>query len=301
MFRLIGAANESDLRIDGHLTTALIDSGAQISAMMEKFAKRLTLKVHKLQQLLKIEGTGGGCVPYKGYVEVLLEVPEVPKFKEYVLMLVVKDSEYGNRVPLQLGTLHIDMILSKASSKQLGRLGKPYKRSGVGRPTISKPTIDLTTLKGPIVLSKQITPEAGEIQRVQGISQIRGNQKRLHVIAEPVEQNSTTEVPKVVTVPTYSVCMPGSHRVSVIIHNVTNDVLTLKKGRAIAKLTAANLIPNKMAPRYVGENKGKAFAKLGQVHVERSFDHKDRINKLMAKLDLDGMKEWDPKWQVKAV
>ena len=30
LFWLIGAANESDLRIDGHLTTALIDSGAQI-------------------------------------------------------------------------------------------------------------------------------------------------------------------------------------------------------------------------------------------------------------------------------
>ena len=103
---------------------------------------------------------------------------------------------------------------------------------------------------------------------MQGISQIRGNQKRLHVIAEPVEQNSTTEVPKVVTVPTYSVCMPGSHRVSVIIRNVTNDVLTLKKGWAIAKLTAANLIPNKMAPRYVGESNGRAFAKMGQVHVE---------------------------------
>ena len=56
-----------------------------------------------------------------------------------------------------------------------------------------------------------------------------------------------------------------------------------------------------MTPHYVGESKGKAFAKMGQVHVERSFDHKDRINKLMAKLDLDGMKEWDPKWQVKAV
>ena len=202
---------------------------------------------------------------------------------------------------MQLGTLHIDMILSKASSKQLGRLGKPYERGGVGRPLTSKPTIDLTTVKGPIVLLKQITLEAGETRRVQGISQIRGNQKRLHVIAEPIEQNSTTEVPKVVTVPTYSVYMPGSCRVSVIICNVTNDVLTLKKGRAIAKLTAANLIPNKMAPRYVGESKGKAFAKRGQVHVERSFDHKDRINKLMAKLDLDGMKEWDPKWQVKAV
>ena len=32
-------------------------------------------------------------------------------------MLVVKDSEYGNRVPLQLGTLHIDMVLGKSKQR----------------------------------------------------------------------------------------------------------------------------------------------------------------------------------------
>ena len=128
--------------------------------------------MHKLQQLLNIKGTGEGCVPYKAYVKVLLEVPEVPEFKEYILMLVVKDSEYGNRVPLQLGMLHIDMILGKANSEQLGKLGKPYERGSVGRPTTSKPTIDLNTVKEPITLSKQITLEAGKTQRVQGISKI---------------------------------------------------------------------------------------------------------------------------------
>ena len=183
LFRLIGAANKSDIRIDGHFPTALIDSGAQISAMAEKFAKRLKLKVHKLQQLLNIEGTGGGNVPYKGYVEVLLEVPEVPKLKEYILMLVVKDSEYGNRVPLQIGTLHINMILESANTEQLKALGKAYERGSVGRPTTSKQSLDLDTVKGPIKLSKQIALEARKTQKIQGISQIRGNQKRLHVIA----------------------------------------------------------------------------------------------------------------------
>ena len=301
LFRLIGAANESDLRIDGHLTTALIDSGAQISAMTEKFAKRLRLKVHKLQQLLNIEGTGGGCVPYKGYVEVLLEVPEVPEFKEYILMLVVKDSEYGNQVPLQLGTLHIDMILEKANPEQLSRLGKPYERGSMGRPPISKPAMDLNTVKGPITLSKSITLEAGETLKVQGISQIRGNQKRLYVVAEPVLQEGAAEIPKLVTVPTYSVCMPGSHRVSVVIRNVTNDVLSLRKGKIIAELTAANLIPNKMAPRYVGEYKTKVITKMSQTQVDPDQGLKNRVSKLMAKLDLDGMKEWEPKWQVKAI
>ena len=269
--------------------------------MTEKFAKRLRLKVHKLQQLLNIEGTGGGCVPYKGYVKVLLEVPEVPEFKEYILMLVVKDSEYGNRVLLQLGTLHINMILERATNEQLTKLGKPYKRGSMGRPPISKSVIDLDTVKGPITLSKQITLEAGETQRVNGISQIRGNQKLLHVVAESLIQEGAAETPKLVTVPTYSVCMPGSHKVSLVIRNVTNDVITLRKGRVIAKLTAANLVPNKMAPCYVGKSHTKVVTKMGQTQVDMKEYLKGRVSKLMAKLNLDGMKDWEPQWQVKAV
>ena len=235
MFQLIGATNEADLRIDGHLTTALIDSGAQISAMTEKFAKKLRLKVHKLQQLLSIEGTGGSNIPYKGYVEVLLQIPQMPEFKEYILMLVVQDSEYGNRVPLQIGTLHIDMILNKANAKQLEALGKPYERGSLGRPMTSKQGMDLETVKGPIKVAKQITLEAGETRRIQGMSQIRGNHKWLHVVAEPLEQGGAAETPQLITVPTYSVCMPGSHRVSVIIRNVTSGVIVIKKGKSGCK------------------------------------------------------------------
>ena len=57
--------------------TAVIDSGAQISAITKGMAKKMKLKVQKLQKLLRIEGTGGGKVPYKEYVEVLLQVPGV--------------------------------------------------------------------------------------------------------------------------------------------------------------------------------------------------------------------------------
>ena len=143
LFRLIGESNEANVRVEGNKLPALIDSGAQVSAMTQKLAKQMRLKVHKLNKLLRIEGTGGGKVPYRGYVETLLEIPEIPDFKEHVLMLVIENSEYGERVPIQLGTLHIDMILEKATPEQLGQLGKPYKRGEVGRPIQSKGMIEL--------------------------------------------------------------------------------------------------------------------------------------------------------------
>ena len=79
LFQLIGESNELDIQLEGNKLPALIDSGAQVSAMTQK---QMKLKVHKLNKLLRIEGTGGGKVPYKGYVETLLEIPEIPDFKE---------------------------------------------------------------------------------------------------------------------------------------------------------------------------------------------------------------------------
>ena len=39
------------------------------------------------------------------------------KFDLDVLMLVVDDSPYGMRVPIQIGTLHIDMALDLATEE----------------------------------------------------------------------------------------------------------------------------------------------------------------------------------------
>ena len=216
--------------------------------MTQKLTKQMKLKVHKLNKLLRIEGTGGGKVPYMGYVETLLEIPEILDFKEYVLMLVIEDSEYGNRVPIQLGTLHIDMILERAKPEQLVTLGKAYKCGEVGRPVQSKGVMELGKVCGPIKLTKSITLEAGETVKVNGLSQLKGNVKRLHIVAQPIRYEGGSEVPQIVTIPMYSVCMPGSQKVTVMLRNITNDVITLVKGKVIAELAAANLVPNKVAP-----------------------------------------------------
>ena len=49
-----------------------------------------------------VEGTGGGAVPYHGYVECHLQLPEIKKFDVDVLMLVIDDSAYGMHVPIQI-------------------------------------------------------------------------------------------------------------------------------------------------------------------------------------------------------
>ena len=70
-----------------------------------------------MQTLIPREGSGGITIPYLGYVEATLDIPEVKAFHEDCLFLVMNDHNYGKRVPITIGTLHIDMIIDQATKE----------------------------------------------------------------------------------------------------------------------------------------------------------------------------------------
>ena len=133
MARLIGPANEAPVKIENQNFTALVDSGAQISQLTESLVKALGLKMKHLKELLPLDGAGGIDVPYLGYVEARLAFPEIPNFDEDCLFLVMSDHTYGDRVPFTIGTLHIDMMLDKASPEELESLSGAWNRGFVNR------------------------------------------------------------------------------------------------------------------------------------------------------------------------
>ena len=108
----MGEANESKVIVEGEETQVLLDSGSQLSAISWTWVKRLKLEPKQLQSILWIEGSGGLEVPYLGYVEAHLEIPEVKAFNQDVLLLIVPNSTHTQSTPITLGTLHIDMQLN---------------------------------------------------------------------------------------------------------------------------------------------------------------------------------------------
>ena len=123
---LIGEAYEAPAIVEGIPITSLVDSGACMSAMVKSFAEELQLEIKPLKTILDIEGMGGGAVPYHGYVECHLQLPQIKKFDVDVLMLVIDDSAYGMRVPIQIGTLHIDMALELATEAEMKKLSRKW-------------------------------------------------------------------------------------------------------------------------------------------------------------------------------
>ena len=57
--------------------------------------QKLGLSIHKMQTFLNLKGIRGGNIPYLGYTELELQIPEIRAFMEDTLFLVIKDSPSG--------------------------------------------------------------------------------------------------------------------------------------------------------------------------------------------------------------
>ena len=91
----------------------------------------LGLKIRSSNDLIPLEGAGGIDVPYLGYVEARLSFPGIKDFDEDCLFLVMPDHSYGDRVPVVVGTLHIDMMLDLATKEELEQLSRAWDRGFV--------------------------------------------------------------------------------------------------------------------------------------------------------------------------
>ena len=89
--------------MEGISVPALIDSGAQISMGTQGLCKEHGISIHLLDNSLQLEGMGGFGLPYLGFVAVNLRIPQIAKFDEDILLLVIHDSKCGNRVIIQIG------------------------------------------------------------------------------------------------------------------------------------------------------------------------------------------------------
>ena len=282
LVRLIGDTNETMVILENERIRALVDSGAQISTISYNQAKHLGLKIFGMQTLLELEGSGGVEVPYMGYVEAHLRIPKIQAFDMNVLLLVVPDSRYTEKVPVSLGTLHIDMMLELATEKELQCLNKQWNRGKLAAKIAVKQNQVVNSVEdcligsfeGQIKLTKDVLLPAKSSIKISGFAEVPKHYKRVHVAVDfPNDKN--TEKPTYI-VPSYGYLKQGVDRIPVLMRNVTSKRVTLSKGTVIASVMAANKIPPMLAPEYKEETR-----------VEKT-----RLENLWDKLDLKGIENW---------
>ena len=148
LVRLIGQKNESIAQVENQEVTALIYPRAQVSTICTLLAEKLKLPVHSLDQILYIEPTRGGLVAYQGYVDVNLKIHGVSALNEDVLMVVVNDSAYSERVPIALGTIHVDRVLQLIKDWELKKMSETWQRSKLAMVLAAKAAILAKNEKG---------------------------------------------------------------------------------------------------------------------------------------------------------
>ena len=186
------------------------------------------LRIQNLDGLLDIEGGGGIAIPYIGYVEVNLQIPEIKNYNEDVLMLVMNDSRYGQKVPFAIGTIHIHAALDVMTEQEWETMTLSWwsvalpacasKVSGMGN-------FSLDSVGGDVKLHKTTTLPPFSTNFFKGRSSVKGHHKRVNVATEHSNKVTNKDI---ATVRSYSFIKPSLNKVLVGIRNLTSKQVVLK-------------------------------------------------------------------------
>ena len=212
--------------------TTLVDSGAQISAILMTFAKCHGLPIWQLQQLLDFEGFGGVDIPYIWYTQIQLQIPGIKDYDKDILMFIQKDSRYSKHVPIVLGMLHIKDIIQSATKEELSNLGDAWEMGTLGS-FVSARIAQLE--KAPMIhqidhyvrLTRNVNLEPMQVHKMVGITKIPVLSKRLNVIMEPLLVKEAID--GVEAIASYETFKQGGNRLTTGLQNGTKEKIVLKK------------------------------------------------------------------------
>ena len=304
LLRLIGLANKATIIIEGQRFLALMDSGAQLSMMSESLDRALKLLIRKLNTLIEAEVFGGGVTPYTGYVEARLVIPGIKQMDKDSLFMVTKDSPYTQRVPIQLGTLHIREAMQLAIEEEKRSLSPawvtvsfaPQALSKVG--VLNEPSFDLNQMNGQVKLTKAVVIKPFQTVHVSGHTECNQHFKRVNVI---VKSDPERVYSGAIPINGYTVLKPGSSRVSIGIRNISCQSVTIPSKTVVAKIAAANVVPHSYAPNVENNEQLQRLSKLIPednkdielgVPLEVPPLTPEREHLLLSKIDLSSIGNW---------
>ena len=174
-------------------------------------------------------------------------------------MLVIDDSAYGMRVPIQIGTLHIDMALELATKAEMKKLSRKWDQAKMATAlhmnsmvVSEEQKFKLDDVRGSVHTTQKITLGPFESRTLSGI--LKGPvmssayHKHVNVSVEPLEAHKEGES-QYCAVPGYTFLKPGSDRLKVMIKNLTARTIKVSQGSKVASMEAANVVPHMLAPQ----------------------------------------------------
>ena len=308
--KFIGPRNWGQALINDELTTCLLENGAQLNFITPAYAVERGMDIMSLDRLAQeiggllplIAGMGGNLVEPTGFVLMNVKIPCVQGYDEDQVALVMDEPGMAE-CPVILGTSTLHRFMEVIKESEISKLAVPRSSS-----RISWLMQDVTAKLGQVVINdvanKPIVPlNVDEVVRVASKCMVSpfghkvSNGKvnlvlhgcRWNVMTHGLEKRSPS-LPLGIDVQTaYSTLANGSHRVSVILRNNTQDWLEIKKGVPIARMVTANAIP-----------KVTHILPAGNPYEQSTLTEAERQELLLEKLDLTALEAWPTEQAEKA-
>ena len=223
------------------------------------------------------------------------------------LLLIVPDSAHTQYTPIMLGTLHIDMAIKLATKKELESLNKQWKRSLVA----TKLTMKEAHIVG--VNDEQITSKIDNVLKLakgatidpfgtielKGIIKTPNHYKHVNVVIDNLPKNQCSKDATVAQ--QIQILKPGSNKIPVILRNLSCRTIKVRKGVKIAHVEASSIVPmmvNQGLPKNMLEKEAGNAPK--STLLENIPNMKEKIDKILENLSLQGIESWTEQQQQSA-
>ena len=246
----IGPKNWSEVRIDGELTTCLLDNGSQLNFMTPAYAIKRGLNIMSLDCFAKESGEalppinclGGGFIKPKGFAVVNVQVPCIKGYNEDQIVIVIDDPNM-KECPVLLDTPTIYWVMPVIKESEINQLATSWATSQLSWMFCSMTTAVATLLTD--VANKTLSPtELNEIVRTSGKVQVLSlGHKIIHgktgLILQGYKMNVMThglekrlpQLPLGIEVLySYATLTTGSNHIAVSLRNTTDDWVLIDKG-----------------------------------------------------------------------
>ena len=314
----IGPEMLVDLMIEGRNVNVLVDSGSQVNTITSIFMQQCGFpvlpQVDIVDHPLNLAGLGRKQTSPLRFIILHMQVREIAGHDEDVVFLMVLDeSEFSHRVPLVIGTCTIDRIINVIWESEIDCPSTPWamvqmvqllscwrsmavftpgsageaQSEGASRGPQEVDVDELVTVREIICLG----PFQTEI--IEGwVKPLLGD--TAHVMITPLKagedqsQEARPLPPGLHVLHTYTCLKNGSGKVFLMVRNMSNSHIFLNKGVLVVCVMLASLVPpTKLSPEM--EVALGLEAKLEPMLVMV------RQEKLLEKLNLDGLAYWSPR------
>ena len=293
-----------------------MDSGSQVNTITPTFVQQYGFPVLPLEDLvnhlLNLVGLGRKCTSLLGFIILHVQVWEIAGYNKDVVFLMVPDeSEFSQRVPLVIGTCTIGRIINIIRKTEIDHLLMPWatvrmaqllscqkstavlapgsaetQTEGASRGHQEVDVDELVTVResvhlGPFqtkIIEGQVKPLLGDTAHIM-VTPLK--------VGEGQPRDSRPLPLGLHVLHMYTRLKNGSRKVSLVVRNMSNSHIFLKKGVPVAWVMSASLVPpTELSPEMEGVLGAEAWPEPMLVVA--------RQEKLLEKLNLDRLAHWSP-------